>query len=92
MNHVREPRGSYAVGKGSENITLALPKELKRALAETARKRGQSVNAFVRGLIEEALNGPAPRTDTLAGYLNSLPLAPKKGKGRTWKRDDAYAD
>ena len=65
--------GCVTYSQMSETLSIRLPVEDKRTLAEAAARQGQSVNAFVREAIRLRLGqdrGPAP--SSLSEFFGSV--------------------
>lgn len=75
------------------NLTLSIDDDLLRRARVKALEEGTSVNALVREQIEAyvANSGPVAALDAILEQARRS-TASSGPEGRTWKREDAYAD
>jgi hypothetical protein len=75
------------------NLTLTIDDDVLRRARIKALEEGTSVNAIVRRQIEDYVAGPTPAV-ALEGFLERArrSTASSGPGGRTWTREDLYAD
>lgn len=89
MRKVHEARAAYGEAKAQTgNITLSLPIELLESAKELAAKRGQSLNALVREVLQHEVQ-PAATGKRFVEFARSIPLNPDADPTK-WTREDAY--
>ncbi len=89
MQKVKEAKAAYGERKAQTgNLTLSLPIELLEGAKELAAKRGQSLNALVRDVLQHEVR-PATATKSLAEFVRSIPLNPNADPTK-WTREDIY--
>ena len=70
-----------------KNVTISLDDSTMEALRTYARARGQTLNAFLRELVNRTVRKPKGRSAKLFELMDSLPSTKV---GINWSREDLY--